>query len=357
MLSHRPLRARFHSAALAANLQLARRQAGGSRLIAVVKADGYGHGVLRATRALAAADALAVLELDAAHRLRGAGWSRRIVLLEGFFGESELPEIDAMGLFCVVHHEEQLRMLEAFKPRRPIPLLLKFNTGMNRLGFALGELRSVLTRAAALRCAGDLTLMTHFACADDDGGIAWQLERFDAACEGLDLPRSLANSAALLRYPATAEAWARPGIMLYGASPFAESSAQSLGLAPGMTLQSALIAVQRLSPGERVGYGGSFVAPAAMRVGIVACGYADGYPRHAATGTPVLVDGVRSRTLGRVSMDMLCVDLAPVPAAGVGSPVVLWGQGLAVEEVAAACGTISYELLCAVAPRVPFVED
>ncbi len=232
-------------------------------------------------------------------------------------------------------------------------MFLKLNTGMNRLGLTAAELRPALARLQASRNVGEITLMTHFACADDERGIAWQLERFEAATAGLDLPVSLANSAALLRYPHAARDWVRVGIMLYGASPFADESAAALGLEPAMTLESRLIATHTLAAGEAVGYGATFRAEGPMRIGVVACGYADGYPRHAATGTPVLVDGRRTRTLGRVSMDMLCVDLTDLPGAGIGSAVVLWGEGLPVEEVAAAAGTISYELLCALAPRVP----
>jgi alanine racemase len=194
--------------------------------------------------------------------------------------------------------------------------------------------------------------MTHFANADDERGIAWQLEPFREVAASCGLPVSVANSAALLRYPQTRVGWVRPGLMLYGASPFADESAHTLGLRPAMTLESAIIALRTLAPGARVGYGGMFTAKSAMRIGIVACGYADGYPRHAPTGTPILVDGVRTRTVGRVSMDTLFVDLTPVPQARVGTKVVLWGRGLAVDEVAAPAGTVSYELLCALAQRV-----
>jgi alanine racemase len=203
---------------------------------------------------------------------------------------------------------------------------------------------------------GRITLMTHFACADEAQGIATQLACFNSLATGLGAPRCLANSAAILRYPESHGDWVRPGIMLYGSSPFADVSAASLDLKPVMTLTSAIIGVQELQAGEAAGYGATFRAQQPTRIGIVACGYADGYPRHAPTGTPVLVNGQRCCTLGRVSMDMLCVDLTGIPGAGVGSPVTLWGKGLPVEEVAAAAGTISYELLCALAPRVPVVE-
>jgi alanine racemase len=237
-----------------------------------------------------------------------------------------------------------------------VDVFVKIDTGMNRLGFRPEALRRVLDALRACRNAGEVTLMTHFACADDARGIDWQLDAFRHATTGLALPLSLANSATLLRYPHAASGWARLGIMLYGASPFAEESAHALGLRPAMTLASRIIAVRELAAGESVGYGALFHAREAMRIGVVACGYADGYPRHAPTGTPVLVAGERTRLIGRVSMDMLCVDLSGLPQAQVGASVVLWGEGLPVEEVAQAAGTVSYELLCALAPRVPVVE-
>ena len=353
----RPIRATIHLSALRSNFELARRVAPQARALAVIKANAYGHGLLRAAGALQQADGFAVLELDDAMRLREAGHNRRILLLEGFFDPLELPHFSAYGLSAAVHNFEQVAMLERTNLPSPVDVFLKVNTGMNRLGFAPDTVGAALQRLQGARSTGEITLMTHFANADDPRGIDWQLEIFRRTTVGLDLPVSTANSAALLRYPDATRGWSRPGIMLYGASPFAEQSAASLGLTPAMTLQSSVIAVQHLEPGDSVGYGGAFSAPRRMRIGIVACGYADGYPRHAGSGTPILVDGRRARTLGRVSMDMLCVDLADLPAAGVGSAVVLWGEGMPVEEVAAAAGTVSYELLCALAPRVPVVES
>jgi alanine racemase len=236
-----------------------------------------------------------------------------------------------------------------------LKLWLKVNSGMNRLGFAPQQVPVVMSQLKSHSAVRDVTLMTHFANADTANGIATQLERFNTLAAPYNLPRSLANSAALLRYPATHGDWVRPGIMLYGSSPFTENSAQDLGLRPVMTLSSELIAVNEIQPGERVGYGGVFCADRKMRIGVVACGYADGYPRHAATGTPILVNGQRTQTLGRVSMDMLSVDLSAIPDASVGSKVIMWGEGLPADEVAYAAGTISYELLCALAPRVPIV--
>jgi alanine racemase len=238
-----------------------------------------------------------------------------------------------------------------------VDLFLKLDTGMHRLGMSPKRLPDMLARLRDLPHVGAITLMSHFACADEPAvGVADQLGRFQAAAEGTNLPVSLANSAALLRYPEAQGDWVRPGIMLYGASPFAGQSGEDIGLLPVMHLTSQLIAIQAVRKGEGVGYGHTFVAPRDMRVGIVACGYADGYPRHAGTGTPVLVEGRRTRSLGRVSMDMLHVDLSDVPNAHVGSSVTLWGAGLPVEEVAAAASTISYELLTALAPRVRVEE-
>jgi alanine racemase len=231
---------------------------------------------------------------------------------------------------------------------------------MNRLGFSASKLPAALA-AVRSRPATDTTLMTHFADADGGRGVGSQIECFKAMAGDWTGPISLANSAAIIDHPATHADWVRPGIMLYGASPFAERSAETLGLQPAMTLESAIIGVQELAAGERVGYGGTFTAERPMRIGVVACGYADGYPRHAPTGTPIAVMGQRTRTIGRVSMDMLACDLSDIPEAGIGAPVTLWGKGIAGEvpadEVAAAAGTIAYELFCALAPRVPVVVD
>ena len=352
----RPIRATFDLAAFARNLGVARGRAAGARIWAVTKANAYGHGLARARRALDAADGFALLDIDEAVRLREAGVRKPILLLEGFFGPDDLVPIAAHALAAVVHSDDQLAMLESAGAGPRLEIYLKVNTGMNRLGFPPDAVRAVLERLNATGRVATVTLMTHFADADGPAGVAAQLERFETATRGLDLPRSLANSAAVLRHPQALGDWVRPGIMLYGCSPFAEESAQALGLAPVMTLTSELIAVQSLRPGDRVGYAGMFTADRPMRVGVVACGYADGYPRHAPTGTPILVAGRRTRTVGRVSMDMIVADLAGIPEAGVGAPVTLWGEGLSCDDVAAAAGTVSYELLCALAPRVPQAE-
>lgn len=352
----RPLKASIHLSAIRHNLALARRYAPASRVLAVIKANGYGHGMLRAALALRDADALAVLSLDEAATLRAAGVSKSIVLLEGLFNAADIPAVVENRVACVVHRPDQVEWLCHAVVDQPVAVWLKINSGMNRLGFPPAVVAAIVARLRQSAAVGHLLLMTHLATADESRGVAWQLDVFRQATAAFVAPTSLANSAALLRYPQTHADWVRPGIMLYGVSPFAEESAVQIGLRPAMTLHSEVIAVQRVSTGESVGYGEGCRVTRPTRVGIVACGYADGYPRHAPSGTPILVNGARTGLLGRVSMDMLAVDLTDLPAAAVGSPVVLWGEGLPVEDVARAAGTIGYELLCALAPRVPIAD-
>ncbi|MCC6533501.1 MAG: alanine racemase [Burkholderiales bacterium] len=352
----RPIQASIDLAALRNNLAVARRAAPHARTFAVIKANAYGHGLMRSARAFAAADGFAILEIDNAVRLREAGYRQPILLLEGVFDCHELRAAAEHGFACAIHDPEQLGLLKALPGGARIDVFVKLNTGMNRLGIVPRMLQGVMAALRAEAQVRSLTLMTHFACADDDRGIGEQWQRFGSATREYRLPCSAANSAAILRHPQAHGDWIRPGIMLYGASPFAGVSAAALGLLPAMTLTSQLIGLQELSPGDAVGYGATFVAQRPMRIGIVACGYADGYPRHAPTGTPVLVAGVRTGTLGRISMDMLCVDLTGIPQADRGSPVTLWGEGLPADEVASAAGTVSYELFCALAARVPVVE-
>ena len=352
----RPIQARISIGAMAHNLRVARAHAGEARVFAVVKANAYGHGLSRARRALAAADGFAVLTLEEAANLRLMGVEQPILLLEGLFGADEIATCAELDLWPVLHHAGQLDWLARQPPARPIQVFLKFDSGMHRLGFSLADHTAIVARVKSLPGVAGVTLMTHFAQAAEAAGVDWQLQPFLRELAGHGLPWSSANSAALLRHPASCGAWVRPGIMLYGASPFADVPAETLGLRPAMTLQSEIISVQTVQPGEGVGYGQLFRAERTMRVGVVACGYADGYPRHAPTGTPVRVNGRLSQTLGRVSMDMLCVDLSECADAGVGTPVVLWGDGVPVDAVAAAAGTSSYELLCALAARVPVEE-
>ena len=356
----RPIRAAICAAALAHNLEVARAHAGGAKLWAVLKANAYGHGLERAARALSAADGFAVLDFAEAARLRELGVQRPILMLEGFFEPGDVALVQRHALTPVIHDAGQVQMLShAASGGATLDVYLKANSGMNRLGFTRETLQPAFKALRAQPQVRSITLMTHFADADGVAGIAAQLAVFEEMAKPLgSLPRSMANSAALLRYPGqTAADAVRPGIMLYGCSPFADRSAEALGLRPVMSLTSQIIATQRLSPGDRVGYGLSFEAKAPIVLGIVACGYADGYPRHAPSGTPVLVNGQRTCTVGRVSMDMVAVELTNIPGAGIGSPVTLWGEGLSADEVGAAAGTLSYELLTKLTARVPVVES
>lgn len=334
------------------------------RIWAVIKANAYGHGIDQALHGFADADGLAMLDLDEAVRCREAGWGGPLLLLEGFFDPDDIRILDQYRLSIVIHTAEQLEMLEDSQVVHAIDALVKLNSGMNRLGFQQAEYQMAYARAQALQgegVLGEVGKMTHFACADEDPeATCAQLDVFHRVTGELPGRVSVCNSAATLtpgfaaQAQAQAEQWVRPGICLYGASPFADRSAKALGLVPAMTLSSELISVRSIVEGEQVGYGYRYTAPRAMKIGVVACGYADGYPRHAPDGTAIVVDGVRTQIVGRISMDMLAVDLTPVPNARVGSAVILWGTGgPSVDEVAQVCDTIGYELLCAVAPRVP----
>ena len=358
----RPIQATVHLSALRHNLARARQAAPDAQVWAVVKANAYGHGIERAFDGLRAADGFALLDLDEASRVRALGWRGPILLLEGVFEPRDLELCSRLGLWHTVHCDEQIDMLALHKTHEPHRVFLKMNSGMNRLGFTPGRYRSAWTRLNALPQVDEISLMTHFSDADGDKGIAGQVARFAEATRDLPGERSLSNSAATLRHAQDAAVradWIRPGIAVYGSSPdFPAHSATDWDLQPAMSLNARIIGVQTLQAGDSVGYGSSFVAEGSMRVGVVACGYADGYPRLCPTGTPVLVDGVRSRTLGRVSMDMLVVDLTDLPGAGFGSLVTLWGLAangavLSIDEVAQAAGTVGYELMCALAPRVP----
>jgi len=351
----RPIHALIDLSALEHNLSVARRHSSRSRVMAVIKADAYGHGLLRAAEAFKSADGFAILELEAAIRLREAGYEHTILLIEGFFSRSELELFERYHLSTVIHNSEQLDMLSAYKQPRGLDVFLKLNTGMNRLGFTPEQFPRALEILKSNPVIGQITLMTHFACADaykDRSGVTEQLKCFNSITSDLDFPCSLANSAATLSYPETHADWVRPGIMLYGSSPFSDISASELDLRSAMTLTSKIIAVQDLHTGDKVGYGQTYCVNRPMRVGIVAGGYADGYPRHAPTGTPILVDGIRTRIIGRVSMDMLHVDLTNIENGGVGSSVIFWGKGMPVDEVAESAGTISYELLCSLSQRI-----
>ncbi|MBS6361530.1 alanine racemase [Burkholderia sp.] len=350
----RPISATIHTAALANNLSVARRYADQSKVWAVVKANAYGHGLARAFPGLRGTDGFGLLDLDEAVKLRELGWAGPILLLEGFFRSTDIDVVDSYSLTTTVHCDEQLRMLETARLSKPLNIQLKMNSGMNRLGYTPEKFRPAWERARACPGIGQITLMTHFSDADSDRGVAEQLATFERGAENIAGARSLANSAAVLWHPDTHFDWVRPGIMLYGASPSGLSAdIADTGLQPTMTLASELIAVQTVAKGQSIGYGSTFSAHAPMRIGVVACGYADGYPRVAPEGTPVIVDGIRTRIVGRVSMDMLTVDLTPCPQANIGSRVELWGEQLPIDDVARHCGTIGYELMCAVAARVP----
>ena len=362
----RPIEALIHRAALAHNLARARAAANGARVWAVVKANAYGHGIEHAFEGLRSADGFALLDLAEAATLRALGWRGPILLLEGCFEARDLELCSRHGLWHVVHCSEQIDWLAAHKTQAPHRVFLKMNSGMNRLGFRPESFRSAYARLDALPQVDEISLMTHFSDADADfdsaHGIAHPLAVFETTTRDLPGERSLSNSAAMLRHSLKND-WVRAGILSYGSAPdFPAHDIAHWDLLPAMTLRSRLIATQTLRPGDTVGYGSTFTAKAPMRIGIVACGYADGYPRQAGTGTPVLVDGVRCTSVGRVSMDMLAVDITRLAeaedgAVGVGSEVTLWGHGprgsvLSIDEVAHAAATIGYELMCAVAPRV-----
>ncbi|MCU0869039.1 MAG: alanine racemase [Burkholderiales bacterium] len=349
----RPVEAVVDLAAARHNLAVVRRAAPGAKVMAVMKADAYGHGLARLLPALATADGIAVLDLDAVHTVRAAGFGGTVLLLQGVWTADDLRAASALGASIVVHDPRHLELLARVPPVRPIDVWIKLNSGMNRLGFRPAAFRDACATLAAHPQVARRVAITHFASAETGEHVDAQCALFDAAVAGLALERSLANSAAVFAHPRTHADWVRPGIALYGATPFDDRSAAALGLRPVMTLRAEIFGTQTLAAGERVGYGGTFVAPHPMRIGIVACGYADGYPRHAPTGAPVAVAGRASRTLGRVSMDMLMVDLDGHDTASVGTAVELWGAAVPVDAVAAHAGTVGYELLTARAPRVP----
>lgn len=352
----RPARALIDLDALRHNYLLARELAG-SRALAVIKADAYGHGAVRCAQALAAvADGFAVACIEEALELRAAGITAPILLLEGFFEADELALIELHDLWCVLHSPWQVAAVEQASIRRPLSFWLKLDSGMHRVGLHPAEYPDAFARLAASGKAAQITCMSHFARADelDCARTAEQLATFKAATAGLEAPVSLCNSPAVLGWPQAGGDWARPGIMLYGASPFEQSLEAAARLRPVMTLQSQVIAVRELPAGEPLGYGGSFITERPSRIGVVAMGYADGYPRHAPSGTPLAVDGQLTALVGRVSMDMLMVDLTDLPQAGLGSQVELWGNQISISELARLCGTIPYQLLCNL-KRVPRV--
>ncbi len=355
----RPAQAVIDLSALRHNYRLA-RSLGSGKALAVVKANAYGHGAVRCAQALAGeADGFAVACIEEALELRQAGIEQPVLLLEGFFHADELALCAEHDFWLVVHSAWQLECLERAQLPRPLNCWLKLDSGMHRVGFFPHEYADAWQRLRACPNVGQIVCMTHMARADETDPLPTerQLMLFDQATAGLDSQRSLSNSAAVIDWPQMRSDWSRPGIMLYGCNPFVDERPLAVPLRPVMTLQSELIAVRDIPAGEPVGYGGRFVAGRPVRIGIVAMGYADGYPRHAPNGAPIMVAGQRAAIAGRVSMDMLAVDLSAAPQAVVGSRVELWGGQLPVEEVAAAAGTIAYCLLTAVQRVVRCYRD
>ncbi len=358
----RPIQATIHTEALRHNLARAGLAAPDAKVWAIVKANAYGHGIERVFEGLRGADGFALLDLDEAQRVRALGWRGPILLLEGVFEPRDLELCSRLELWHTVHCEKQIDMLASHKTKVAQRVFLKMNSGMNRLGFTPQRYRAAWTRLNALPQVDEISLMTHFSDADGARGVAGQMAVFAEVTRDLPGERTLRNSAAALRHNVTVGCdWVRPGIAIYGSAPdFPEHRAADWDLQPAMTLMAKIIATQELVAGATVGYGSTFTAEKPMRIGVVACGYADGYPRLCPTGTPVLVNGERSRTLGRVSMDMLTVDLTGLADAGLGSEVTLWGRAangatLDIDAVAQSAGTVGYELMCALAARVPVV--
>ncbi|WP_339486814.1 alanine racemase [Pseudomonas sp. EL_65y_Pfl2_R95] len=352
----RPLVATIDLSAVCHNYAVAKRCAPGREAFAVVKANAYGHGVQEVVGALSGiADGFAVASLEEAAQVRAVQGQARILLLEGCFEAGEVQKAQQLRLDIAVQDHRQLQAVLSAPAGSPLNIWLKLDTGMHRLGFDSLGLRAAYAALAGNQCCNELNLISHFACADERGHELTE-QQLECFLDVLDLDfdqRSLANSAAILMIPAAHMDWLRPGIMLYGATPFADLSAAELGLKPVMTLTAQLIALRHVAAGESVGYGASWVASRDSVIGTVSCGYADGYPRHAPVGTPVVINGQRVPLIGRVSMDMLTVDLTDSAGAGVGDSVELWGNQLPVDEVAQAAGTIGYELLTKVTSRVP----
>jgi alanine racemase len=351
-------RAVINLQALRANLQIVRQLAPASSIVSVIKADAYGHGMLEVARALSDSDMLAVARVSEGVTLRASGIDKPVLVLEGFFESSEIPLAVEHRLDITIHQARQVDLLESMPGLADgsLRFWLKVDTGMHRLGMKINDAEDCFARLQALSCAADNpVLMTHFANADDidNDYTLKQIKSFDAFVSGFDLPLSMANSAGIIAWPESHRQWVRPGIMLYGASPMLGLKGTDHQLQAVMTLKSRLMAINHLQKGDCIGYGSSWCCPEDMPVGVVAIGYGDGYPRHAGSGTPVLVNGQRTQSIGRVSMDMVTIDLRGIEAAE-GDEVVLWGEGLPAEEIAEAAGTISYELFCGVTSRVRF---
>ena len=355
----RPSRVVIDKEALKHNFLRVRELAPGSKIMAIIKADAYGHGLVRVANTLRDADAFGVAFLEEAEELRAASIANPIVLLEGPHKAVDLTSIVQLKLEIVIHNEYQLDILEQAILDEPLQVWIKIDTGMHRLGFPLEDITNILKRVAQCKnIKASFRLMTHLATANEQDNplTQQQLENFKQACNNLKVEKSVANSAAVIGFSKTHADWNRPGLMLYGVSPLTETHGDELKLKPVMTLESELISIQKLKKGEPVGYGATWHCPENMPVGVVAAGYGDGFPRHAKSGTPILVNDVRCALIGRASMDMLTVDLRNQPQAKIGDRVVLWGESLPVEEIARCADTIPYELLCGVHKRLKFVE-
>ena len=351
----RPVKAYINLSALTFNLQLVKKIAKNSKIMAVLKANAYGHGLAETVKAIKSAEGIAILTIEEAVKIRKAGFKNTILLLEGLFAAEDIHQVEKLNLNLVLHNDQQIEYLNEVTLKNPIDVHLKINTGMNRLGFPPDQVDYLIENLNANPNVSGITLMTHFATADEKEGITKQLDCFNRVTNNYNFSSSVANSAALYKFPEARLDWVRPGILLYGASPFDDISAKRIAVKPVMSLISKIIAIQNIKKGQAVGYGNNFIAKADMRIGIVACGYGDGYPRHAKTGTPIFVHNKITKTIGRVSMDMLYVDLSKIDKAVIGSKVEMWGSVISVDEVAKNSGTVGYELLCNISAstRVP----
>lgn len=359
MANFRPIKAIINLAALKSNLKQVRAFAPKSKILAIIKANAYGHGMIRVAEQLSMADGFGVASIDEAIKLRNQGFLHRIVLLEGIFSESEMLLVVQHRLDFVLHSTTQLEWLKNFKATTPLNIWLKLDTGMHRLGFLPNQVADVIKQCLALKVVPNLNFMSHFASADVDSSKEFtqhQLNCFEALTAGFKGSKTIANSAAIQTLPSSHFDWVRPGIMLYGSGELSVNK-QLSPLKPVMTLKTEVTSLKWVEEGESVGYNQTWVAKTRTYVGVLAVGYGDGYPRHAQTGTPVLINGQRVSLIGRVSMDMITVDLtAQADRVQVGDEAILWGDGLPVQEVAESCGTIGYELLCGVTSRVPVIE-
>jgi len=337
------------------NLEIVRSLVPGSQVASVVKADGYGHGITRVAGALRESDLLAVATSGEAAALRNGGWSGRLLMLEGFANTDEFELARFLNAETVVHHHSQLEMLRQREWTFGNRVWLKLDTGMHRLGFPVGETQAVFAELENIAGPGSVSLMSHFACADEASNpkTSLQIQRFDEAVNGIKAEHSLANSAAILNFPQSHRDMVRPGILLYGISSDLSQPAADIGLKPAMTLSCELVAINQCKEGENIGYGAAYECPEDMRIGVAAIGYGDGYPRQLRNGTPVLVNGRQARLAGRVSMDLITIDLRGHDDAKTGDRVVLWGEGLPVETVAPWANAVPYELICGVTGRVP----